>query len=95
MPNGKPGDHPLTDMLKHGKHPFPIDIEAMLRKILASDPNFPDGRRRYVDQVRWEQRFFDWEMGKNLDEGREALRQVLKEDVTAQPPNSDAAAESR
>ncbi len=79
MPNGKPGDHPLTDMLVHGRHPFPLDIESLLREILASDPSFPDGRRPYVDQIGWEQRFSDWEKGNNLDEGREALKQVLTE----------------
>lgn len=77
MPNGKPGDHPLTDMLVHGKHPFPQDMEAMLREILAHDKMFPDGKRRYLDQMTWNQRFFDWEAGRNLDEGRAALRKVL------------------
>jgi hypothetical protein len=79
MPNGKRGDHPLTDMLVHGKHPFPRDMEEMLREVLALDPIFPDGYRRYIDQVEWEQRFFDWERGKNLDQGRQALRAVLSE----------------
>jgi len=79
MPNGKPGDHPLTDMLVHGGHPFPLDIETMLREILLADPNFPDGQRHYVEQVRWEQRFFDWSQGRNLDEGRDALKRALKE----------------
>jgi hypothetical protein len=79
MPNGKPGDHPLTDMLLHGAHPFPADMEAMLREILALDPGFPDGQRRYVDQLAWNQRLCDWEAGKNLDEGRAAMAAVLKE----------------
>jgi hypothetical protein len=78
-PNGKPGDHPLTDMLAHGKHPFPPDMEEMLRAILALDPIFPDGKRWYVDQLEWERRFFDWERGKNLDQGREALIGALSE----------------
>ena len=33
MPNGKPGDNPLSDMMIHGAHRFPPDIEEMLRKI--------------------------------------------------------------
>jgi hypothetical protein len=66
-------------MLVHGKHPFPADMEEMLREVFALDPIFPDGKRRYVDQVEWMQRFFDWEAGKNLDEGRRALRSVLSE----------------
>ena len=79
MPNGKPGDHPITDMLVHGMHPFPTDMEDLLRQVLLLDPNFPDGKRYYVEQVRWEHRFFDWERGKNLDEGRIALHKILEE----------------
>lgn len=79
MPNGKYGDHPLTDMLTHGAHPFPLDMETMLREILALDPGFPDGKRRFVDQLAWDQRFFDWEASKNLDEGRNAMKAVLQE----------------
>lgn len=79
MANGKPGDHPVTDMLIYGKHPFPLDMEEMLREVLALDPIFPDGKRRYVDQVEWERRFFDWAQGKKLKEGREALQEVLAE----------------
>jgi hypothetical protein len=33
MSNGKPGDNPLTDFLLHGSHPFPEDIEDLLRRI--------------------------------------------------------------
>jgi len=60
-------------------HPFPKDMEAMLREILAHDPVFPDGKRRFLDQMRWNNRFFDWEAGRNLDEGREALKAILAE----------------
>lgn len=51
----------------------------MLREVLALDPIFPDGKRRYIDQVEWERRFFDWARGKKLNEGREALQEVLAE----------------
>jgi hypothetical protein len=77
MANGNPGDEPLTDMLVHGLHPFPSDMEKMLREILAIDPIFPDGKRPFVDQVKWLGRFNDWKRGINLDTGREALREVL------------------
>jgi hypothetical protein len=79
MPNGKPGDHPLTDMLIHDAHSFPADMEAMLREILALDPAFPDGKRRYLDQLAWNRWFYDWEAGKNLDEGRIAMKAILDE----------------
>lgn len=79
MPGGKLGDHPISDILIHGKHPFPPDMEKTLREILALDPVFPDGKRLYVEQLAWEQRFFDWEAGKNLDDGRRAMNAVLDE----------------
>jgi hypothetical protein len=79
MPNGRPGDHPLTDMLVHQRHPFPEDMEEMLLEILKFDSNFPDGKRYYIEQVKWENCFFDWEKGENLEEGRNALKKVLTE----------------
>ena len=79
MANGTKGDSPLGDMLIHGLHPFPADMEAMLREVLSADPKFPDSQRHYVDQVRWMKRFDAWAKGKDLDEGRQALKQVLTE----------------
>ena len=79
MGMGGPGDHPLTDMLVWNLHPFPPDIEAMLREVLEVDSGFPDGKRKYIEQVEWSRRFFDWEQGENLDEGREALALILSE----------------
>jgi hypothetical protein len=87
MPSGGPGDHPLTDMLVHGKHPYPADMEDTLRRILAIQPKFPDGRRAYIEQVEWETRFFAWERGEALEEGRAALRRALDELECKQPPS--------
>jgi hypothetical protein len=77
MPNGKPGDSPLSDMLVHGLHPFPPDMEAMLREILSLQPEFPDGRRPYAQQVEWMERFDAWARGNALDDGRTARKEVL------------------
>jgi hypothetical protein len=88
MPNGRPGDHPLTDMLHHGVHPFPPEIETLLREVLALDPAFPDGRRRYLDQLEWYRRFDDWQRGQRIDEGRVALTAVLYE-MRSQDSNQD------
>jgi hypothetical protein len=79
MANGTRGDSPLGDMLIHGLHPFPADMEALLREVLAIQPRFPDGRRPYVQQVEWMRRFDAWQRGDGLDEGRAALKQVLAE----------------
>lgn len=70
MPNGKPGDNPITDMLIHGKHPFPSDIEEMIRRIHAINPGI-------LHDLEWKP--FDWEQGKNLEEGREELKRLLIE----------------
>jgi hypothetical protein len=79
MANGKHGDSALSDMLNHGMHPFPADIEQLLREVLVLQPRFPDGKRPYVQQIEWMQRIEGWAQGKALDEGRIALKQVLAE----------------
>jgi hypothetical protein len=33
MPNGKPNDHPLTDLFAHGMHPFPEDMEGLILEL--------------------------------------------------------------
>jgi hypothetical protein len=38
MPNGKPGDHPVTDLLEFGHHRFPADIEALILAIHSLEP---------------------------------------------------------
>jgi hypothetical protein len=69
MPNGTPGDHPYTDMVAHGKHPFPPDIESMLWKLREMDHSF-------IDQFGWEP--FRWEKGENLDDARMKLRLLME-----------------
>ena len=70
MPNGKVGDHPITDMLIHQEHPFPSDIEDMLRRLHAIDPAIVLG-----SDLTWEP--FDWEKGRNLESGRKQLKDLL------------------
>lgn len=80
--NGKPGDHPVTDMLLHGMHPFPQDIEELLREILTLTPDFPDDLRfcrYYSEQLLWERRIGDLAAGRNMEEGREALKKLLEQ----------------
>ncbi len=38
MPNGRPGDHPLTDTFVHGQRVFPEEIDRLLRKLAAIAP---------------------------------------------------------
>ena len=33
MPNGKPGDHPLSDILRHGLPTYSPEIDELIREI--------------------------------------------------------------
>jgi hypothetical protein len=68
MPNGKIGDHPMTDLFAHGRHPFPPDMEEMIRNLAAIRPDI-------VQLLQLDS--FDWEQGKNLDEGRKRLKELI------------------
>ena len=70
MPNGKIGDHPISDMLVHGKHPFPADIERAIRRLHAINPAI-------LHALGIEP--FKWEKGEQLDEARDRLKELLDE----------------
>jgi hypothetical protein len=69
MPAGSLGDHPLTDLLVHGQHPFPSDIEALILRLRDVSP-------RYLDQIELIE-FLDWASNKKLDAGRNHLNELL------------------
>jgi hypothetical protein len=73
--NGKPGDNPITDMLFYGKHPFPTDMEEMIRTLHAID-------RRVLSDLGWEP--FSWERGERLEEGRKHLAELLQKHGSGQ-----------
>ncbi len=68
MANGKRGDNPFTDMLWYGAHPFPRDVEAMLRKLHEINPGL-------INDLEWA--VFDWAEGRDLEDGRVRLRALL------------------
>ena len=76
MPNGKPGDNPLSDMVIHGKHPFPADIEQTMWRIQHLGAQ--EGRYPLGENWPFSPREFDWEKGKNLEEGRRLLGSLLE-----------------
>jgi hypothetical protein len=39
MPNGRPGDNPLTDLLTHDMHPFSPRLETLIRQLHGLDPS--------------------------------------------------------
>jgi hypothetical protein len=69
MPPGGPHDHPITDLLFHGLHPFPPDMEEMVFEL----------HRRHPENLTWSDDLdaFAWEQGLKLDEGRTMLRAKL------------------
>ena len=69
MSFGSPGDRPITDLLHYSKHPLPKDIEELLRKLHALNPRALDGDVAI--------QAYDWEEGKNLDNGRQLLNGLL------------------
>lgn len=75
MPNGKQGDNPLSDLTIHGAHPFPREIEELLRRVDAL------GRRsdRWPLGENWpfSPREFDWERGEDLDGARRDLTHLI------------------
>jgi len=75
MPNGKPGDSPLTDMILHDSHPFPSDIEDLLRRIDAIGAKV--GRWPLGENWPYGQRALDWAAGQDLDGARRDLRHLL------------------
>lgn len=75
MPNGKPGDNPLTDLVLHGEHPFPPDLEEMLLRIntLGRQPaRWPLG-----ENWPFPGREFEWEKGRDLEGARRDLAHVI------------------
>jgi hypothetical protein len=71
MPNGKPSDGPVSDMLLHGMHPFPSDIEDMIRTIYAHSP---------VPIHHMGRAIFDaMAKGERLSEGRAMLSEVIQQ----------------
>ena len=68
MPNGRESDHPFSDLLDYGHHPFPADVEDLVRAIARIDRSA---------LVGFDLEPFRWERGEDLDEGRERLRALL------------------
>jgi hypothetical protein len=61
MPNGKPHDHPVTDTVIHGRHPFPPNVEDLVRQVHARNPGV-------FNDLGWAP--FEWEKGNHLAEAR-------------------------
>ena len=75
MPNGNPGDHPITDLMKHGLHSMPEEIEELIKTLWElRSPNFSPH-----DPV-WDDIYMkasDWEQGRNVAEGKAHLEKRI------------------
>ncbi len=69
MANGKPGDNPITDLLYYGGHPFPPDIEELVRQLHDLDP-YSVNALEYAPM--------DWERGLFHEPARILLRGLIK-----------------
>lgn len=75
MPNGRAGDNPLTDLIAHGAHPFPADIEAMLLRI--EQLGREAGRYPLGENWPFSPMEFDWQKGRALDRARILLADMV------------------
>jgi hypothetical protein len=75
MPNGKPRDNPLSDLMIHGAHPFPPEIEALLLHVDALGRRA--GRWPLGENWPFSPREFSWEHSQNLDEARALLTSLI------------------
>ena len=69
MASESSNEHPIREMLLNGKHPFPPDIEDMLRR-LHTKPG------AITTEIAMDA--FDWERGERLDAGRRKLEALCK-----------------
>jgi hypothetical protein len=73
--NGALGDNPLTDLTVHGLHPFPPDIELLLRvQELGRGP----GRWPLEENWPFSPREFHWEKGEDLEGARRDLSHLIE-----------------
>lgn len=68
MPNGKPGDNPVTDTIVHGLHPFGKDIEELVIELYTRNPGVFDDLQQAP---------FDWEKGRFVPEAIRLLQGLL------------------
>ena len=58
----------MNDMFLHGAHPFPADIEEMIRRLAHIDPMLLKEIDRDV---------FEWEAGRGLEQARGKLQELI------------------
>ena len=80
MPNGKPGDHPYTDIVLHGLRVYSEAIDRLVREIAAlSDDR---GRRELQDMLLFEYNEYSKPDLARLERVLSARREQLRKDAT-------------
>lgn len=69
MANGESDDHPLTDTVLYGFHPFPPDIEELLRQVHARNPGV-------FNDLGWAP--FEWGKCSHLVQARVLLKGLVE-----------------
>lgn len=65
MTENRPKEHPIRELLLHGEHPFPLDMEAMIQRL---------HQKAGAITAEIAMDAYDWERGEQLDLGRKKLR---------------------
>lgn len=88
MPNGRPGDHPLTDILVHGIPTYTPAIDALIREIHALAPHDEALSELLWDRYTFYPRGSNEELQADLHRLREHLLRLpkLNADEGTQPP---------
>ena len=81
MPNGRPLDHPLTDMLDHGLPScYPDDVFLLVKQV-SELPNFLSVKPE-VESLLWD----NWPQWENITPDLDHVRKRLNEIITAAGP---------
>ena len=79
MPNGALHDHPISDILIHGRNPLPDNLNELVRRLNALDPTAFHEPQVRPDNIDW----FAVEKGIGVEQARELLLNRIAEIETA------------
>ncbi|MEX0904700.1 MAG: hypothetical protein WD604_16490 [Balneolaceae bacterium] len=76
MPNGKPGDHPLTDILNHGQSEYGEPVDGMVKE-MSKHPKFSQVRDQ-VGKILMEESPMGKEKSKRQDSVQNAINRLKR-----------------
>jgi|GEM_PF-2617722 len=79
MPNGKHGDHPLSDLMIHGHNTFPDDIRQLIVELYQLDKERALYSELWTKSWYWSNDYFpDKDREQRREEGRRWLREQIQ-----------------